>query len=804
MKRPLAAVVSFYALGLLFAEIFKPSPAVLFAASFLVLALFVLLKNSRPYLICALLVLAGWTNLAFHTAVISPGDLRRLIGHEPEIVTIHGTMLQTPQIKISENHGEEIPHSLTEVRLSEIQEDADWEPADGNIIVSTPGLLSSNFFVGQHVEIKGVLARPAAPLAEGLFDDRAYLRTRGIYYELKVESPNSWQLREPILPRPPLTDRFLDWSRHTLALGLPDDETTRLLWAMTLGWRTAFTGDIGVPFLRAGTMHLFAVDGLRIALVSGMLVILLAVLQVARVWSGAITIPVIWFYTAATGWEPSAIRASVMMTIVLGGWALKRPGEMLNSLGGAGFLILLWDPRQLLEAGFQFSFFVMLTIGLLLPRLNAFTDRVLKFDPLLPDPLIPKWKRWLMKVVHYGARLFCLSLTAWLGSIPLSALYFHLFSPISPLANLIAVPLGTFALMGNLGALICGTWLPFATELFNNAAWFLMAAMNYVSEWFTQIPGAYLYVRAPSWMWVGIYYGALIVAVSDWIKTPLGKKLALAAAVLLAVIGLGQWEKSRTNTELTVLPLDGGHAVFVNGVGRNNEWLIDCGNPDAVTFTLTPFLRAQGVNQIPRLVLTEGDAKNCGGATTLEQDFSIRELWTSPVHFRSGVYNKILESFEKSSSRHEVFNYGDTNGCWRVLWPSGTNDLARADDNALVLLGNFSGTKVLLLSDLSLAGQSALLATTNDLHADIVIAGLPTQGEPLGEALADAIHPSAIVIADSDYPPMRRASRKLKERLEQKDIPVLYTRDSGAVKIVISKTGWKLSAMDGTKISSNP
>jgi beta-lactamase superfamily II metal-dependent hydrolase len=329
-----------------------------------------------------------------------------------------------------------------------------------------------------------------------------------------------------------------------------------------------------------------------------------------------------------------------------------------------------------------------------------------------------------------------------------------------------------------------------------------MNGMSGVSEWFTRIPGSYLYVRAPSWWWIAIYYGALIVALSDWVKTPPGKKLATVATVLLAVIGFGQWEKSRANTELTVLPLNGGHAIFVDGSGRNNEWLIDCGNADAVTFTLTPFLRAQGVNQIPRLVLTEGDAKNCGGATTLEQDFSISQLWTSPVHFRSGVYNKIIESFEKPSSRHQTFNYGDTNACWRVLWPSGTNDLSRADDNALVLLGNFSGTKVLLLSDLSLAGQSALLAATNDLHADIVIAGLPTQGEPLGDALADAIHPSVMVIADSDYPPMRRASRKLKERLEQKDIPTIYTRDSGAVKIVINKTGWKLSAMDGEKFSS--
>ena len=89
-------------------------------------------------------------------------------------------------------------------------------------------------------------------------------------------------------PKPPLTDRFLNWSKQTLALGLPgEDEPLRLLWAMTLGWRTAFTGDIGEPFLRAGTMHMFAIDGLRIALISGMLVALLRVLQVSRAWCGA-------------------------------------------------------------------------------------------------------------------------------------------------------------------------------------------------------------------------------------------------------------------------------------------------------------------------------------------------------------------------------------------------------------------------------------------------------------------------------------------------------------------------------------
>ncbi len=797
MKRPFVAVVSFYAVGLLLAEFFKPPLAALFAIAFVILALFFAFKKVRPVFLGALLILAGWTNLIFHTAIISPNDLRRLVGDEAKIATVHGILTQTPQVKISEHNGDEAEHSLAQVRVIEIKLGEDWESASGELVVTTPGVSGTNFFNGQGVEIRGVLMRPPPPLAEGLFDDRAYLQTHGIFYELKTSSLADWHLSEPVLPGPPLTDRFLDWSKRAMTIDLPEDETLRLLWAMTLGWRTAFTGDVSDPFLRAGTMHLFAIDGLRIALIAGMLVAILRALQISRAWCGVIAIPAIWFYTAATGWESSAVRASVMMTVVLGGWSLKRPGDLLNSLAAAAFLILAWDPRQLFEASFQLSFFVMLTIGLLLPKLNDYFDRLLKYDPFLPEELVPKWRRILTSILRYLAEYFSLAFAAWVGSIPLSAYYFHLVSPISPLANMVAVPLGTFALMANLGALICGAWFPYVAGVFNNAAWFFMAGMSDVSEWFTKIPGAYFYVPAPSWIWVAIYYIMMVAALcGGWKTAP--RRIGMAfAIVLIAVIGFIRWEGSRDETDLTVLPLNGGHAVFVDAAGRKDDWLMDCGNEDAVNYTLKPFLRAQGVNKLPRLVLTDGESRNCAGAETLDGLFGVGELWASPVHFRSSVYNKAVAAFEKAPSRHRIFNYGDTNGCWQVLWPPATNDFSRADDNVLVLRGDISGTRILLLSDLSRAGQSGLLDGTNDLHADIVVAGLPTEGEPLEDALLNAIHPQLIVIADSEFPPMRRTSRKLKERLEQKGMPVVYTRDSGAVKIIVNQAGWKVQTMDG-------
>src|SRR4029077_14672648 len=99
----------------------------------------------------------------------------------------------------------------------------------------------------------------------------------------------------------PIADRFGDWAKAALARGLPvEDEPLRLLWGMTLGWKTALTGEVTEPFMRTGTMHIFAISGLHIALIAGLLVLLFQVLRVPRAWCGWVVIPLIWFYTGVT------------------------------------------------------------------------------------------------------------------------------------------------------------------------------------------------------------------------------------------------------------------------------------------------------------------------------------------------------------------------------------------------------------------------------------------------------------------------------------------------------------------------
>jgi len=801
MKRPLVGVILGYGMGIWLGHFFEPPPLLLWGLALAVGALALRFGQRQIWLLWLLLIVSGWANLVSHTAVISPDDLRKLLGGSPAAVTVRGVLAEPPQVKVTEREGSTTLSSTTVLEVSGLERDDQWQSASGRVAGITPGTLDARFYKGRAVEVTGTMEPPAPPLAEGLLDYREYLQTRGVYYQLKTTSTNDWRTRPSDLENPPMTQRFLNWSQRTLALGLPgEDETLRLIWAMALGWRTAFTGDVGDPFLRAGTMHLFAIDGLRIALVSGMLLTLLRLFRFSRAVCGLLSIPAIWFYTAATGWEPSAIRASVMMTIIIFGWALNRPGDLLNSLAAAAFIILVWDPRQLFEAGFQLSFLVVLVIGVMLPPLNEFIKQRVELDPLVPVDSVPLWKRYSVNRLRAFLCFLALSFAAWMGSIPLSAKYFHLFSPVSVLANVVAVPLGAGVLMSILGSLMCGGWLPWVSILFNHSAWFLMMAMTRVSELSCHLPWAYEYVKAPSWPVIGLYYVALVAVFTGYLRRP--QRNPARVAIVTGLTGtlfaaFWTWQTAQRKITLTVLPLRGSQTVFVEG--RQNRWLINCGNEDAVIFTLKPFLHSQGVNRISRLILTTGDGGSCGGAAKLKQLFGVDVLFTSDSRFHSTASREFTAQFDQAPAHHQILLPGATAGCWQVLYPGPEIKFPRADDNALVLRGEFYQSRILLLASLGRNGQSALLNQMPDLRADLVIAALPAQGEPLCDALIQAVQPRVIVIVDAEYPVSRRAGDALQARLAQTGIPVVYTRTAGAVTITENPGGWNLKTMNGSK-----
>jgi ComEC/Rec2-related protein len=801
VKHPVVIPTLLYVAGILLGEWLPLPLAWLFATSFGALLMALGWPRGRGAGLAVLLVAAGWTNQVFRTAVLSPDDLRHL-PPEPALVTVRGELVETPYQRVFDRGEEESWRTLAFVKVTALRSPRQaWCPASGVVAASTPGVLGEGFYGGREVEISGVLSPPKVPAVPGQFDYAKHLRRQGIYFQLRSDSAQDWHLAggPEEAGKPAVADRFTAWAKRTLALGLPvEDEPLRLLWAMTLGWKTALTGEVSLPFMRSGTMHIFAISGLHIALIAGILVALLRVLRVTRGWCGWVVIPLIWCYTGVTGWQPSAIRSSLMMSVVILGWSLHRPWNLLNSLAAAALIILLGDPQQLFQASFQLSFFVVLSLALFAPIFERLTRGWLQPDPLLPAQLRPRWQRALRTSGYWLAGNFSISLAAWVGSLPLIAYYFHLLTPASLIANLLVVPLSGFALMANLGSLAVGWALPGVAELFNHAAWFFMALMIYLSEACAALPGGWFRVGVPTALDFVCYYAVVISVLAGWLWQPrLRGWLATGLALLLAACA---WQHAAASavTHLAVIPLDGGHAVHCRGPEAAAHVLVDCGSQSGFEFTLSPYLSWCGENWLTRLVLTHGDVRQTGGAELLLKEFAPREIVTSSVRFRSPSYRELVEAPAFPRERQRIVQAGDSAGAWQVLHPRADDRFPRADDLAIVLRGELAGTRVLLLSDLGRPGQEALLQRTPaaDLRADIVVAGLPVEGEPLSEGLLDIVQPRLIVLADNENPATRRASPRLRERLAQRGVPVLYTRE-GAVLLALRSGAWTATRADG-------
>lgn len=804
LKGPFIPVTTAYIAGLLLGN-WLPAPlALLFSAWALALIGAAVWPRRSAVLLAVALVQAGWTNLVARTALLSPADLRAVLAEEPQLGTIRGRLAGTPTQRVVVRGKREARRTSVMIDVQAVRIDDGWRPAIGRVAATMSGALETGYFGGRTVEVVGVLRRPSGPVAEGLFDHRAWLEWQGIHYELVTDGPEDWALvataDEPV--RPPLSDRFLAWAQGVLAIGQPEeDEALRLLWAMTLGWKTALTDEASEPFVRTGTMHIFAISGLHIVLITGILVALLRVMQVPRCACGAVTVPIVWFYTAATGWQASAIRATLMMTVIIGGWALRRPSDLLNSLAAAGFMILIWEPRQLFQASFQLSFFVVLAIALFARPIAEVQRRWLATDPFLPEELVPRWRKALEPPLRWLAVSLGTSTAAWLGSWPWIARYFHIVTPGGLVSNLVIVPVSSLALMSNLGGLICGTWLRPLTELFNQSAWFWMSCVIRVSEWMAAQPWTWFHARSPGIAATMAYYALLFGVMMPELRRNRRWTLTLAVPALWLALEMAVgWWAARDTLTLTVLALRSGAAQYVDAPGRSDDLLIDCGDAPSAKAAVGPFLESRGVNCLARLAVTHGDVRHVGGAQMLADAFRARQIVASGAPSRSPDYRRLLQSLESTPERRVWAKAGDMVAGWTVLHPAADERHAQADDNALVLSRTFGGVRILLLGDLGVSGQAALLERGADLRADIVIAGLPAKGEPLGQALVEAIQPRLIVIQDAEYPANERAGASLRARLELWGAPVLCTTVEGTITVRVRCGRWQARTMRGRSV----
>jgi competence protein ComEC len=198
----------------------------------------------------------------------------------------------------------------------------------------------------------------------------------------------------------------------------------QILSALTLGYKRGLDPDTRRVFASAGAMHVLAVSGLHVGIIYLMLGILLGFLRKRK--SGKILFVllvtgVLWFFAFITGLSPSVSRAATMFTFVVAGKNLRRQTNIYNTLAASAFVLLLINPNNLFEVGFQLSYCAVFGIVFLQPR----------FEKLVTIPYrVPRWFWQLLTV----------SVAAQIATFPVSVFYFNQFPVYFWISNLFVIP----------------------------------------------------------------------------------------------------------------------------------------------------------------------------------------------------------------------------------------------------------------------------------------------------------------------------------------------------------------------------
>jgi competence protein ComEC len=292
---------------------------------------------------------------------------------------------------------------------------------------------------------------------------------------------------------------------------LPYPDST-MLSAMLVGLREAIPEGLRALFINTGTIHILSVSGLHVAIISGMLFFILKMFNLKTKPIAAIVVLFLAVYIVLAGERTPILRASIMITVYLVSTMFDRDFDIYSALSFAGLIVLLANPMQLFDPGFQLSFSCVFFIACLTPKLETV------FSAARKKLSTQRFKYIIENISLYIKRILFSSVAVFLGTWPIVAFHFEIISPISISANLVVVPfLGVILFLGIMFLCIppAATVLLYLASSIIHALFFIM--LNIV-RLFSSIPFSHFKITGLPLLFVFMYY-ILLYIVFKLIKT---------------------------------------------------------------------------------------------------------------------------------------------------------------------------------------------------------------------------------------------------------------------------------------------
>lgn len=654
------------------------------------IALISVRKHLSPIFTIACIALFGFGYMSFHVN-------KHLQNSFPDILEGKKVLLKGSICSVVEETKNQSVKFLFKVS-NFYDSDQQWKlPA---YIQLTWSNVKHNLQPGDSLVLRVKLKKPRNYANPGSFDsERYFFQQRIVATGYVVPSAENRLLTQSPLSQP------INFLRQYLNIKvdkyLAGHEFAPIIKSLTLGVRSGMQEKHNEILQNTGTAHLLAISGLHIGLLASMCfgLIRFAWRYAPKSWlnlpsplisaTGAIILSFV--YACLAGLSIATQRALIMLSIFLAAIILKRRICTWHSFYLALLLVLLWDPFVVLSIGFWLSF---LAVGLLIYAL-----------------------RGQNRSQGYLAKLF-----AWfrpqvviaIGLLPITLLSFSKSSIIGPVANCIAIPWVTFAVLpvGILAVLL----LPFMPNV--SAILLQLAANNFAKLWviLTKLSAVPIYVwQIPTeYIWLLIISSTLGVL---WLFIPRG-----LPGRLWGVCGLVPLLFMQTpaipfgQAEFNLLDVGQGLSIVIRT--QNHTFIYDTGPKlpggfDLGSNVVVPYLQSIGVNKIDTLMISHVDNDHIGGALAI-----LNKIFTSDILISTN--NALVEFNRKICVAGQTWNWDGVE--FTVLHPPKDNALKKRNDLSCVLMVQAGVHKVLLTGDIEAHSEKQLIQSYGtQLQSDLLL-----------------------------------------------------------------------------------
>ncbi len=574
--------------------------------------------------------------------------------------------------------------------------------------------------------------------------------------------------------------------KKTLSRSLSSDFDSRqaaFLKALFLGERSDMDQDFKDLFLKTGTMHILAVSGFNIGFLSAVLWLFLKPFALSRNFKLFFTLAAIWGYCLLVGWQAPVVRASVMGSVILLGHLSGRKTDGLNSLGLAALVVLLWNPQQLFDVGFELSFLAVFGLITLAPRFIA------------PLELLPNERfTWWDKAIFSGRELFWVSFICYVLTLPIVVQNFYILTPYSLLANLLVVPISFLLFLCGVLYFMTFGWVP-------SALFFVLAVMKffmlllirglYVIE---NLPGSVLILgRLEAWLAALLAAGIFYFFFEPRIKTRWGRAAILVLFCLNVFLLEEVVRQTSRKFEMTALDVGQGDAIYFQ-FPQGGNLLVDTGGArfsDKGRSVVVPFLKSKGVRALDAVMISHPQEDHVGGLSAVLDELNVKNVIHSGRPYASQLWKNIQWQIANEKARLWVASRGDEIQGFaafkiRVLHPD-RNAVAdkNINNDSVVVKINDAERSFLMTGDIEDAAMKDILNSGQDLKADVL--KVPHHGAKLkadGFAFVQAVSPKFSLISVGERNPFGHPAPVTLAALES--IPgnkILRTDATGAITL---------------------